>query len=264
MISAFKKNSMQSVLIIEDELPNIQRLEKMLSILDSNITVTASLQTVQASIKWLKEHEQPDFIFMDIRLTDGLSFEIFNHVTITAPVIFTTAYDEYALKAFEVNGVDYLLKPLEADKLEKSIRKAKSLIGSESDASILQLVKNMQAQKKIYRTRFLISYRDKYILVRANEIAYFTSINKATFLVTNDSQKFMLDQTLEMLEKELDPETFFRISRQFMVSLQSIHKIHQSFNGQLKIELSPALDDSVLMSREKSSQLKRWLDQSEL
>ncbi|OKS84641.1 LytR/AlgR family response regulator transcription factor [Mucilaginibacter polytrichastri] len=253
---------MPSVLIIEDELPNIQRLEKMLHVLGLDIKVTASLQTVEASIKWLKTHEQPDIIFMDIRLTDGLSFEIFSRVTITAPVIFITAYDEYALRAFEVNGVDYLLKPLEADKLEKSIRKAMSLGLQGSDAGILQLFKSMQTKQPIYRSRFLVAYRDKYILVMADEIAYFTSENKATFLITSTSQRFMIDQTLEVLEKEMDPETFFRISRQFIVSIKSIHKIHQSFNGQLKIELLPALDDSVLMSRDKSNQLKKWLDQS--
>lgn len=255
---------MTSVLIIEDELPNIIRLEKMLSLLDSDITITAKLQTVQDSIKWLKEHQQPDVIFMDIMLTDGLSFEIFNHVTITSPVIFVTAYDEYALKAFEVNGVDYLLKPLEADKLAKSLRKAKSIIGTGSDASILQLIKNMQAKQQIYRTRFLIAYRDRHILIMTEDIAYFTSENKATFLTTFTSQRFVVDQTLEILEKELDPEVFFRVSRQVIVSLKSIHQIHQTFNGQLKIELSPALDESVVLSREKSNQLKKWLGQSGL
>jgi len=255
---------MPSVLIIEDELPNIQRLEKMLHVLDKNITITATLQTVQASIQWLKSHEQPDIIFMDIRLTDGLSFEIFNQVVIKAPVIFITAYDEYALRAFEVNGVDYLLKPLEADKLEKSISKAKSIAGLGSNESMLSLIKSMQAKQLIYRSRFLVAYRDKYILAMANNIAYFTSENKATFLITYSSERYMIDQTLEILEKELDPDIFFRISRQFIVSLKSIHKIHQSFNGQLKIELLPALDDGVLLSREKSNQMKKWLDQSTL
>jgi len=253
---------MPSVLIIEDELPNIIRLEKMLSLLDSEITITAKLQTVHDSIKWLKEHQQPDVIFMDIMLTDGLSFEIFNHVTITAPVIFVTAYDEYALKAFEVNGVDYLLKPLEADKLAKSLRKAKSIIGTGSDAGILQLIKNMHAKQQIYRSRFLIAYRDKYILIMTDDIAYFTLENKTAFLTTYASQRFVVDQTLEILEKELDPAIFFRVSRQVIVSLKSIRNIHQTFNGQLKIELSPALDESVVLSREKSNQLKKWLGQS--
>jgi two-component system, LytTR family, response regulator LytT len=255
---------MSNVLIIEDELPNIQRLEKMLSVFDSNITVLACLQTVQASIKWLKTHEQPDMIFMDIRLTDGLSFEIFNQVKITAPVIFITAYDEYALRAFEVNGVDYLLKPLEADKLERSIHKARAITGTGNEESILNLVKKMQVKQPIYRSRFLIAYRDTYLLVMTDEIAYFISENKATFLITHNSQRFTIDQTLETLENELDPDVFFRISRQLIVSLKSIHKIHQSFNGQLNLELAPSLKENVLISRDKSTQLKKWLDQANL
>lgn len=255
---------MTSVLIIEDEVPNANRLEKMLGALDRDIISLANLQTIKDSVNWLKAHEQPDIIFMDIRLTDGLSFEIFNYVKIIAPVIFTTAYDEYALKAFEVNGVAYLLKPLEANKLELSLAKAMSIKGLGSDDSLLKLFIQMQTKQMIYRSRFLVAYRDMYVMVMANDIAYFTSENKVTFLVMQNGQRLMIDQTLELLEKEMDPGFFFRISRQFIVSFKSIHKIYQSFNGQLKIELSPALDEAVLMSREKSNLLKKWLDQSEL
>lgn len=255
---------MPTVLIIEDELPNIQRLEKMLRVLDDNITITARLQTVGSSIKWLRANEQPDIIFMDIRLTDGLSFEIFNHIEIRVPVIFITAYDEYALRAFEVNGVDYLLKPLDAEKLEKSIGRAKALMTHGSDPGILQLVQSIQAKQQIYRSRFLIRYRDKYVLVLAGEIAYFKSEHKTTYLVMDNSQHYVIDQPLEVLEKEMDPQVFFRVSRQVIVSLKSIHKIYQSFNGQLKIELTPALDEGILISRDKSNQLKKWLDQSDL
>jgi len=250
------------VLIIEDELPNIQRLEKMLHVLDKDIVIAAKLQTTKASVKWLKTHDQPDIIFMDIRLTDGLSFEIFNQVNITVPVIFITAYDEYALRAFEVNGIAYLLKPLDADKLTKSIAKARSVSGLENDQSLLKLFKNMQVKQIIYRSRFLVAHRDKYILIMTNEVAYFSYEHKTSFLIRQDGQRFMIDQTLELLEKELDKEVFFRISRQFIVSIKSIGKIHQSFNGQLKIDLVPSLEEGVLMSREKSSQFKKWLDQS--
>lgn len=253
---------MIKVIIIEDELPNVQRLVKMLGAFDRDMIVVETLQTVHESVDWLKSNEQPDIIFMDIRLTDGLSFEIFNHVKVTVPVIFITAYDEYALKAFEVNGVDYLLKPLESEKLEKAISKARSMRGIESNESLLSLIKNMQASKPIYRTRFLIGYRDRLLVLMANEIAYFTSENKATYLITHQSKRYMIDQTLEVLEKEMDPENFFRISRQYITSLSSIHKIHQSFNGQLKIELLPDPGDYVLMSRERSGQLKKWLNQS--
>lgn len=255
---------MPTVLIIEDELPNIQRLEKMLGLLDRSMTIAARLQTIGDSIKWLQANEQPDIIFMDIRLTDGLSFEIFNHVEIKVPVIFITAYDEYALRAFEVNGVDYLLKPLDAEKLEKSVQRAKMLMPHGVDTSILQLVQRMQTKDPVYRSRFLINYRDKYILVQAGEIAYFKSEHKTTYLVMNNSQRYVIDQPLEVLEKEMDPQVFFRVSRQLIISLKSIHKIYQSFNGQLKIELTPALDEGIMISRDRSNQLKKWLDESDL
>ncbi|MBE9601538.1 LytTR family DNA-binding domain-containing protein [Pedobacter sp. MC2016-24] len=251
---------MQSVLIIEDELPNVKRLQKMLNTIDSTINIIATLQTVQSSIKWLQSNQQPDIIFMDIRLTDGLSFEIFNHISITVPVIFITAYDEYALKAFEVNGIDYLLKPLEAEKLEKSIRKARSFYGFESNERIIQMMQNIQLKKPIYRSRFLIPYRDTFQLILTQEIAYFTSENRSTFLVMLNAKRLIIDQPLELLEKELDPKSFFRISRQYIISIKSIQKISQSFNGQLKLELNPATTEAILMSREKSTMLKTWLN----
>lgn len=254
---------MPIVLIIEDELPNVQRLEKMLRVLDKNIVFLENLQTVQASIAWLKTNAQPDIIFMDIRLIDGISFEIFNHVTITAPVIFTTAYDEYALKAFEVNGIDYLLKPLDADKLEKSFRKAMAIKSPEKDAHVVQLVKNMLARQPIYRSRFLIAHKDRYLMIMTTDIAYFTIENRTTFLITQDSKRFIIDQTLEVLEHELDPEFFFRITRQFIISLKSIDQIYQHFNAQLKVKLTPALNEGVIISRERSALLKKWLDQSD-
>jgi len=253
---------MRKILIIEDELPNIRRLEKMLLAIDHNFTIVGKLQTVRDSITWFEKNTEPDIIFMDIRLTDGLSFEIFNHVTITKPIIFTTAYDEYALRAFEVNGIDYLLKPLEEDRLERSLKKALSLLGPADDQSILQLLKKMQDNKPIYRTRFLIPYRDTFVLLKEEEIAYFTSENRATYLITHSAARYLVDYTLETLEKELNPESFFRVSRQFIVSLQSITGIQQYFNSQLKIELAPTTEEGILMSRERSNQLKKWLDHS--
>lgn len=255
---------MPSVLIIEDELPNIQRLQRMLPIVNKEIQVQGILQTVQASVAWLQTQEHPDIIFMDIRLTDGLSFEIFNQVKIQAAVIFITAYDEYALSAFEVNGVDYLLKPLDSGKLERSISKALALKGPDTTESILKLVKHMQTRQTIFRSRFLIAYRDRYLIITTNDIAYFVIEHKMTLLITHDARRFTIDQTLEMLDRELDPQFFFRISRQYIVSLSAIDKISQSFNGQLKVQLNPPVNDELLVSRERSSQLKNWLNQSDL
>lgn len=250
---------MTTALIIEDELPNIQRLKKLLTIADPNIEVLASLQTTKDSIDWLKSNPHPDVIFMDIRLTDGISFNIFDAVKITTAVIFITAYDEYALKAFEVNGVDYLLKPLEADKLDKALKKAMLLGGNASDDSLLRLIKGMQIKQPVYRLRFLVNYRDRYIIIPVEDIAYFSSEHKNTFIITHNAQRFAIDQTLESLVQELDPSRFFRASRQAIVCVKAISKITQSFNNQLKIELTPPIEDGILLSREKSGQLKKWL-----
>jgi len=253
---------MLSVLIIEDELPNRQRLEKMLRVLDKEIKLMGNLQTVRDSINWLQNNDQPDIIFMDIRLTDGVSFEIFNHITITSAVIFITAYDEYALKAFEVNGVDYLLKPLDGEKLARSVQKAMSYQRNGTDDTVMQIVKNMLEKQPVYRSRFLIAFKDRFVVIATTDIAYFLSENRATYLITHGSRRLLIDQSLETLETELDPELFFRITRQVIISLKAIDKIYQSFNGQLKIEVVPSLKESISMSRERSTLLKKWLDQS--
>ena len=252
---------MITALIIEDELPNIKRLEKCLLELDIKIFVVGKLQTVKSSVEWLQANVHPDIIFMDVQLTDGDSFEIFNQVEITSSVIFITAYDEYALKAFQVNGIDYLLKPLETDKLERSIQKVQSMNLKVRDESLVQLIKNMQQKQTVYRSRFLLPHRDRLVPIGETEIAYFKSANKNTYLTTHNSNLFIVDQTLEELEKKMDPANFFRLNRQYLVSLKSIKAIHLSHNGQLKIELAPAVDEEILISRERSSQLKKWLNQ---
>ncbi len=237
---------MLSVLIIEDEIPNAVRLKEMLTKLDNTIQVIGQIQTISASIQWLKEHQHPDLICMDIRLTDGLSFEIFNQVEVLSQVIFITAYDEYALRAFEVNGIDYLLKPLETYKLENSIRKVKTMIGVADHSGIQDILKKIEIRESAYRTRFLVTYRDMFVPVVSTDIAYFTSENKKNYLTTHQGQRYLIEQTLEELEQELNPQDFFRVSRQYIVSVRSIHKIYQSFNGKLKIELIPANEESIL------------------
>lgn len=249
---------MLSILIIEDELPNAARLKKMLLQIDKHIEIAGELQTVQASIEWLEKNEHPDIICMDIKLTDGLSFEIFDHVEIRSHVIFITAYDEYALKAFEVNGIDYLLKPLDAVQLEKSIIRIKGLVNRSTSPDLLEVIRKMQHKEDIYRSRFLVSYRDMLIPVMVPNIAYFFSEHKLVYLVTNQSERYVIDQTLEELEQELNPRDFFRATRQYIVSAGAIQKIHQVFNGKLKLELFPPTEE-VVVSREKSNALRKWL-----
>lgn len=249
---------MLNILIIEDELPNAARLRKLLLQIDEQVEIVGELQTVQSSIDWLKAHEHPDIICMDIKLTDGLSFEIFDHVQIRSHVIFITAYDEYALKAFEVNGIDYLLKPLDEAQLRKSINRIKGLVKQRDTPGLLEVIRKMQHREIVYRSRFLVSYRDLLIPVMVENIAYFFSENKLVYLVTRQAERYVVDHTLEELEQELDPRDFFRATRQYIVSAGAIQKIHQVFNGKLKLDLVPPAGE-VIVSREKSSALRKWL-----
>ena len=251
---------MISVLIIEDEAANAVRLQKMLLQSQEEIAIVGVLQTVRESISWLEKENKPDVIFMDIRLTDGLSFEIFNQLDIKSYVIFTTAYDEYALQAFEVNGIDYLLKPIEQKKLDSSIKRIKNFMTPEPDTSIIDVLKNMRLQKDIYRSRFLISYKDLFITIPSTDIAYFSSENKIVHLTTHSNQRYVIKQTLDELMQELNPDDFFKVTRNYIVSLKSIRKLSQSFDYKLKLELTPSVNEIILVSRERGISFKNWLD----
>ncbi len=250
------------VLIIEDEILNTRRLQSMLRTIDPDVTFVDELQTVHDSIAWLKTNPMPDLIFMDIRLTDGLSFEIFDHVVVKAPVIFVTAYEEYALKAFDVRGVDYLLKPVGMERLSESYKRVTVRNTSFVDVALMQDIKSMLTERKTYRSRFLIAQADKYFVVPAADIAYFSFEERYTLLVTQNSETFIISQSLNTLEEELNPAHFFRISRKYIVSLKAIDKIHQYFNGQLKIEFRPEIAGGVIVSKVKSKLLKSWLSES--
>nr|WP_315195937.1 LytTR family DNA-binding domain-containing protein [uncultured Flavobacterium sp.] len=251
---------MITVLIIEDEATNATRLQKMLLQSQEEIVITGVLQTVRDSIAWLEKENCPDIIFMDIRLTDGISFEIFNQVNIKSYVIFTTAYNEYALQAFEVNGIDYLLKPIEQKKLDFSIKRIKRFMIPKLDTSVVDILKNMRLQKDIYKSRFLISYKDLFITIPSTDIAYFSSENKIVHLTTHSNQRYVIKQTLDELIQELNPDDFFKVTRNYIVSLKSIHKLSQSFDYKLKLELNPAVNEIILVSRERGISFKNWLD----
>jgi two-component system LytT family response regulator len=248
------------VLIIEDELPNAQRLGRMLLSLDESILIEGNIQSVRAAISWLQTHPLPHIIFMDIHLTDGMSFEIFQHVNITVPVIFLTAYDEYALKAFEVNAIDYLLKPIEKEKLQQSLEKAKRFLGTGFEANILQLIEKLQPELPVFRQRFLITYRDLLLPIMTEDIAYFYSENKITHLVTFKNENFPVETTLSTLENELEPTIFMRISRQHIIHINAIHKIYKLSNAQIGVELKPVFNEKLHLSREKSDALRKWLE----
>jgi two-component system, LytTR family, response regulator LytT len=251
------------VLILEDESLASEKLENMLRELDPSTEIVSKLQSVAAAIEWLQNNPHPDLIVSDIRLLDGLSFEIFQHVKTDKPIIFTTAYDQYAIKAFEVNSIDYLLKPVQKEKLRASLDKLRNLSSQKQSIAIdynevLKLIKSAQSE---YKSRFMVRLGQKIVAVPADKIAYFYSENKLTFIVTKDAKKLPLDQALEELIDVLDPRTFFRINRQFIVTFDSIAEIHPYFKGRIKLTLSPKSDDEVVISSERTPEFKKWIDQ---
>lgn len=248
----------KNILIIEDEKPNAARLKRLIAVVKPGATILATLESVSESVEWMLTKECPDLIMMDVRLADGLSFEIFEKVKPKCPIIFTTAYDEYAVRAFKFNSIDYLLKPIEQDELEQSFKMVEERQQSDATLSIEQLLSHMN--KKEYRSRFLLPFRDGFKTVFVSEIAYIYSELKITKARLLNGTEEVLPQTLEELEQQLDPEFFFRANRQFIVHINAIKQIHNYFNGKLKVELRKSPDIDIIVSREKAMAIKTWLD----
>ncbi|NBA85507.1 response regulator [Emticicia sp. CRIBPO] len=246
------------IVIIEDEKLNASRLKKILLEIDPDTEVLEVLDTIHKSVEWLKENKHPDTILMDIRLADGLSFEIFAKVKVNCPVIFTTAYDEYAVRAFKVNGIDYLLKPVEKEELEAALQKVKTLISP--DPAIEELMQFFRQKNLSYRTRFLIPFKDGYKTILVADVDFIYSEFKTTHLVLNDGGIETVAHTMEELEEQLDPDVFFRANRQHLVAVHSISSIHNFFNGKLKLQLKRYPEREVLISKEKATSFKQWLD----
>jgi two-component system response regulator LytT len=256
-----------NVFIIEDEELAVRKLTRLLHEVDPSLILVGTAPSVRSSVKWLDEHRPgqpaaPDLILMDIELADGQSFEIFEQTTVTAPVIFTTSYDEYALRAFKVNSIDYLLKPIKRHELEASLDKHRKLSKEAVptvaiDALVQQL--RQQVAPTDYRRRFLVRHLSQWVPVEVVDIAYFNSEAGVSLFRTRNNQKFTLDYTLDELEAMLDPAQFFRANRQYIVSVGSVQQIHPYFNNKLKLTLKPATDDEVLVSRERASDFKKWM-----
>jgi DNA-binding LytR/AlgR family response regulator len=255
------------VLIIEDEELAVKKLRKTLETVDSTAEVVGTTDSIRSSVSWLQQNPAPDLILMDIELADGQSFEIFDKVEVKSTVIFTTSYDEYALKAFKVNSVDYLLKPVQKEDLEAALNKLKSfksMYGTSTPADPLNvdnLVKELQQklQPKEFRKRFLVKHAQKLVSVDVDEIAYFYSDGRLNFFKTLDNKKFVVDYTMDELEEMLDPHKYFRISRSFYVSIASIDQIHEYFGNRLLLNLKPAVDKESIVSREKVADFKKWM-----
>jgi DNA-binding LytR/AlgR family response regulator len=255
---------MTRILLIEDEYPAAERLSKMVLTL-GDTEIIASLDSIENSVAFLKSSNTIDLIFSDIQLSDGLSFKIFEQVSVQVPIIFTTSYDEYAIRAFKVKSIDYLLKPIKQEELIQAYKKYKELFNKTENqdysTKIASLLQEISQQKpKNYQQRFLVKHQEQLIPVAQEQIAYFYSANKMVCLISKDGKQFLVDYTLEELEDLLNPTYFFRLNRQFIASVESISKIHQYFHGKLKLELEPSSTEEVIVSREKSPIFQQWLE----
>lgn len=248
-------------LIIEDEKPNANRLRKIVQDLDVGYTVVDVLHTIADSIAWFGAHEHPDIVLMDVRLADGLSFDIFARVKIASAVIFTTAYDEYAFRAFKVNGVDYLLKPIEKEELAEAILKVRQTKSKTlNETSLDALLRHFKQGENPYRVRFLLPYKDGFKTVPVADIDLIYSESKNTHLVLGNGRLEIVTQTLEDLEEQLNPAQFFRANRQYLVNINSLESIHNHFHGKLKVVVRNNQQHEILISKEKAPLFKEWLD----
>jgi DNA-binding LytR/AlgR family response regulator len=248
------------VLIIEDEKPAADKLKRLLTEKIQDIVILDTLETVESSINWFLNNPAPDLIFMDIQLGDGICFEIFESAKIDAPVIFTTAYDQYAIRAFKVNSIDYLLKPIDAESLIHSIEKFRSLYPSnKTDNKKIDLLYDQLVKK--FKTRFFIKLGSHCRSVMTDEIKYFFIVERSTFMKTLAGKIFDVDYSLDQLEKLLDPEKFYRINRKFIINIATITDIIAWSSNRLKLKLSDEEDNyDLVVSREKVTDFKRWLD----
>jgi len=246
-------------IIIEDEKPAAEKLQKALMKCDASIQVTAVLGSVQSAITWFKQNSQPELLFMDIELTDGLSFKIFEQVSINCPIIFTTAYDEYWQEAFEHNSIDYLLKPIRQDKLEIALKKYEKL--KQHFASNYGQLLNWQQNNQEHKKRFLVKRGTDYISVKTSDIAYFYAAQKLVCLVDSSAQKFILDLSLSDLEKQLDPSQFYRVNRKYLVNLNAIKKIKTYPKSKLQLDIQPAPSEEIIISQENAAAFKAWMEQ---
>ena len=250
-----------SCIIIDDENP-ARKLVKLFLEKKGNLNILAEAKDGFEAVKLIDEHK-PDLIFLDIQMPKLNGFEVLELIHHKPKVIFTTAYDEYALKAFELNSVDYLLKPIKAEKLQQAIEKYKNLKSTFSSSQLnfdaQKLIETIQGSKKDYTSRFLVNKGNSLLIINVYDIAYFNAEDKMVFITTFDNKKYLINNTLDKLEKSLEPKKFFRTARQFLVTAKAIHKIHNYFNYKLKLDLRPAPETDVIVSKARVSDFKEWL-----
>jgi len=247
------------VLIIEDEKPASQKLLRLLKEIDESIVVVDIIESVEKATNWLISNPHPDLIFMDIQLQDGICFEIFENCTIKTPVIFITAYDEYSLKAFKVNSVDYLLKPIVPDELKNAIEKFKTIHSQKADFTIIESIINQLRPKT--KERFLVKIGDHYRSVPTSDINCFYIKERCNFINVDKAKNYAVDYSLDKIEQMVDSKMFFRVSRNYLINFYAIHDIIAYSSSRLKIILSGWTDkDEILVSRERVTEFKRWMD----
>jgi DNA-binding LytR/AlgR family response regulator len=249
------------VIIIEDEKPAAEKLLKAIQKSNPRIEVAAILNSIKASVDWLEQNPMPDLLFMDIELGDGLSFKIFEQVKISGPVIFCTAFDEYWQEAFEHNSIDYLLKPVKQDKLEAALNKYDKL--KQHFASSFQQLMQWQQQPATgtYKKRFLVKRGLDYVTIKTADIAYFYATHKLVCMVDQKNQKFILDQSLAEIEKQLDPAMFYRVNRKYLIQLGAIKRIKSYPKSKLQVEVEPLIGEEIIISQENTAAFKAWMGQ---
>ena len=246
------------VLIIEDEPRAASRLEKLLRKLAPEMQIHTKLESIRDSIVYLDKNQDVQLIFADIQLADGLSFEIFKKIRVKCPIVFITAYDKYAIEAFDTNGIDYLLKPIQEERLVQAIDKLNNLNPVIDLEKLLQL--KFDSNQKKFKSRFIVKVGENIKTISTQDIVAFYSMEKATFLLTNSKRNFVIDYPLDRLEDLLDPEKYFRINRKFIVSITACTKIYQWSNSRLKIEIDSLEHEEIIVARERVQEFKEWLD----
>jgi len=253
------------VLIVEDEPYARIELMRLLEKVPQEISIAGYADSIEDTVEWINQNPAPDLMFFDIQLSDGLSFEIFNQVKIKTSVIFTTAFDEYAIQAFKVNSIDYLLKPVKLADLKNALNKFESLkdqFGNEGEGGLKidQIEKLLDIHKPRYKSRFVVKMGDLINHVEIGEIAYFKAEDNEVLLVTDDNKRYVVDYSLEQLIGLVNPDEFFRANRSYLVKLKSIKKISKYFNSRLHLELNPETEEQVLISRVKVPDFMNWMD----
>ena len=254
-----------NVVIVEDEPVSARALAGVLQKLDDTISIVAMLAGIEDSVGWFTDPGNScDLIFMDIRLADGISFDIFKKAKISKPVIFVTAYNDYAIQAFKNNGIDYILKPFDEPEVEQALNKFKSLVaqpaGSQDIHGIEELIEQLKAAPRPYKKSFLVHFRDKLIPVETNSISWFYTTNEVVYAQTNDNRQYIIDFTMEQLEQQLEPNQFFRANRQFIINRKWITEVDFYFNGRLSVKIKPEPPERIIVSKARVPEFKTWMN----